>query len=113
MTKKQFNAVVKLLKADCHLQREYIDDKGRTCAIGCLALAAKVPKRILKNNNDVFIAMLDQVVEPIQRKFGLDEDIQKTIQCRNDSDNIEHSTLAARRKYVIEAVRDYFKEQAE
>lgn len=97
MTATQKAKAIRLLKKDCQISGRFIDYKGRTCALGCLALAAGVPKSRLRKlgfggiYGDCFISA------KIESSFGLTLDQQSTIQYRNDS----YDEVPTRRQHVI------------
>lgn len=102
MNSKQKREVIKLLMADCEIADKYLF-RGKTCALGCLALAAKVPKRLLTGRNvSLPIEVLPKVSDRIQSKFGLSLKHQTDIQCVND---IWATDVDERRERVVRVVK--------
>lgn len=106
MTAKQKKQVIRILKADCQIEYAYIDGSGETCAIGALALAAKVPKSTLRSVNGIGISYegegMPLIRRKISKKFGLDDSDMRSIQLVNDSG---FSTVNDRRAAVLKRVR--------
>lgn len=104
MNKKQLNDVKRIVKADCQIASLYLDREGRTCAIGALALAARVPKAILLKIGAVFISNdgpdIVRVQKAINKRFGLSVDQMHKIQDLNDSE----ISPRARRKVILSAL---------
>lgn len=102
MNKRQKAHAIRLLKKDCALKGKYIDSSGLTCAIGCLALAAGVRRKTLEAVNYYSITEsfeeypgLKLIVDAIERKFGLNQAQQGSIQYANDcvqyhNERVEH-----------------------
>lgn len=105
MNKLQKAQVRKILASDCKLAGEYYS-RGQTCAIGALALAAGVKKKLLKEQNDAGIdcKIMKPVASRIRKKFGMSIDEMAEIQEAND--NIMDDVKERRREVL--AVLDLF-----
>lgn len=107
MTKRQYQHARRLLKQDCQLKGQYMDDEGNTCAIGCLGLAAGVKPRTLRKYGGQPISWLAGLSRAIKRKFGLDWEQQLDIQRNNDCTFY----VRRRRSLVVRCLDQLFKDQ--
>lgn len=98
---QQISAAIKLVKKDCHLQGEYVNDHNETCAVGCLGLAAGVSKRYLANHNADAVEYLPRLIRAIRKKFGIDGETLDKIQDANDSTHL----LYYRRTRIVKLIR--------
>lgn len=78
----------KLIAEDCELQGQYYY-RGKTCAIGRLAIDCGISKEMLKKINRLPIYItevkdIETVCRAIQNKFGLSPSMLDEIQYRND-----------------------------
>lgn len=129
MNAKQKAELIRLVSEDCLLGGAYIDDEGRTCAVGHLiaqvadvrAFVAKQsrsrnPYLRNKTRNKTGVTALARTVEirAVKERYGLTTAQLRSIQIANDADNFFNSntnslvTIAARRQRVIQAI-DSFK----
>lgn len=98
---KNKRLALKLLAKDCQIGGEYIDG-NKTCAVGCLAIAAGVKKAHLAEVNEwpIYSRYLAKTRESIKLKFGLSGDELEDIQYAND----KADTVEDRRKAVLKVV---------
>jgi hypothetical protein len=99
MTKEQKDKARALLEKDCELTCNYFDGE-KTCAIGCLALAAGVSKNILLNYEmpiSANEAKARVIAIAVKKEFGLSRDVQRAIQSEND----EVKDIGQRRHNVL------------
>jgi tetrahydromethanopterin S-methyltransferase subunit H len=99
MTKKQKARARALLAKDCKISNRYYD-AGKTCAIGCLAVASGVSVKLL----EAAVARIDseytssvKIARAIKRKFGMSVEHMDSIQRANDS----WTKIPARRRAVL------------
>lgn len=99
---KNKRLALKLLAKDCELAHQYVQG-GKTCAVGCLALASGVSRRTLIRYGKIWISdgRLFFVAARIQEKFSLSTRQLELIQETND----RCTTTADRRKAVLKVVR--------
>lgn len=100
MTEAQYESVKAILEADCDLQCKYVDEAGKTCAIGALALAAGVSPARFIGVNSLTIECLPDVRAKIQATFGLTFQKIADIQWANDS----HDRVDSRRAKVLQVL---------
>ncbi len=103
MTKRQRDRAIKLLKADCQIVGELMDNEGKTCAIGCLALYSGISKRTLQRTQGSIVNSdrpMRRVSNAIRNQFGLDIEAQQEIQHINDSNYIRRDRVKSVISYV-------------
>lgn len=91
MTKQQKDDALMVLGKGCQIQNKYVNDCGKTCAIGALAKASSIDRGVLEEMEADFIFQHVDVANQIQIKFGLSLENQRQIQAIND-DNESEST---------------------
>lgn len=112
MNKIQYNQAVELIDRDCHVRRYYLDDyeekqEGKTCAIGCFALAAGVTVKYLREHisDTIECEYCDHMARKIKAKFGLTVGQQIKVQRINDA----VVDLALRRRRIKKYLRSLLK----
>lgn len=103
---KNKQLALKLLAKDCRITNYYLKD-GKTCAVGCLALASRVSERHLASAS-VGVAciswpQLQEVRRKIKAMFGLDSEQLVAIQEANDGEG----DLRLRRQRVARVIRSF------
>lgn len=112
MTPEQYREARAILENDCESQREYLNDDGKTCAIGALALASGITRQGLRRGNSKGIHERPSLAKAIARRFGLSLQAQEWLQAENDrsivwrSGQVFLASLSERRAAVIEALDD-------
>jgi hypothetical protein len=92
----QYESVKAVLAGDCAISAKYIDERGRTCAIGALAMEAGVPKQVLRQARSADIDFgracdeeeyqaIKEIRKAIRARFGLTTRQMQQIQNANDS----------------------------
>lgn len=102
---KNKKLALKALAQDCTIKGRYVYGR-HTCAIGCLALLAGIPRNFFQSNKcnreAIYEGELKPVAMAIKRKFGLLMDQQIAIQEANDEHNFD---TEARRAAVMNVVK--------
>jgi hypothetical protein len=102
MTPEQKERAIELLSKDCKLRCIYYSE-GKTCAIGCLAIAAGAQLFQLRKISMDRISTLPWLIKMIQAEFGLNRDQLRAIQSANDA----CPDLVARRQRVVDLIKKF------
>jgi hypothetical protein len=93
---------LKVIKTDCRIAKKY-EENGKTCAIGALAVAAKIRLPGKKNNEQRISApTLTAFRLRLSKHYGLDEWELGRIQALNDAG----ATMTDRRRYIAAYLKD-------
>lgn len=113
MTKRQYNKVVRIIKADCRTTGTMLEKAGcanpKTCAVGALAWAACNNKPTVKQQKLLvscggISALFRPFAVKIEKMFGLDEhDLQAIIRTNDEVTN--HQGTRERRRQVLHRVK--------
>lgn len=102
---KNRKLLLQLIQKDCLLRIRYLDAHGKTCAIGCLAMASGVSTRTIENceGDSINCGRRSHIkmASLIRKKFGLTTDVQQRIQEINDG----CFTPSRRRSAIIKYIK--------
>lgn len=114
MKLKNKDKMIAALQKDCEIRHTYVRGQ-KTCALGCLALLAGIPRSFFDdtdkergekvNKRRIGDERLESVAKAITKKFGLTLDQQMSIQQQNDWTE----TVAERRDRVVGLIGAYAK----
>lgn len=102
---KNKTLAIRAIQKDCQLQAEYYS-RGKTCAIGCLALLSGVSKDTLKDGDATRICGFDdsvlRIALAISKRFDLSLTQLSEIQDMNDD---SHNDIATRRRLIVKYLK--------
>lgn len=106
MNAQQKERAIKVIEDDCQIEGQYIDHSDQTCAVGALAIAARIPKFQLRQSNYLSIGSetnsnIREIAAKIEKKFGLNQTQLHKIQHLND----DSARPATRRRRIIKYLK--------